>query len=144
MLSTSWLAALTAAFVIASCGSSGGDTPAVTTSLEDALVLRRNLTNQTGRQHLSLSDYVAIGDIACGGAVNDPDELLDVAMDWDLGEYTSAEGAANAIWVSARQVCADRSSDQNFEGGLPFSAGGRGGAAEHSGRRSTARVSRLR
>ena len=120
-----WLAALTAAVVIASCGSSGGDTRA-DTSLEDALVLRRDLTNQTGRQHLSLSDYIAIGDVACGGAVNDPDEMLDLAVDWGLDEYTSAAGASNAIWMSARQICPDRFSDQNFERGLPFSVGAAG------------------
>lgn len=96
-------------------------TPPSPMALEIAASFRNNLVNQTGRQHLSLSDYIIIADTACDGAVNDPDRLLDLARSWDLGAYTSDETAAGTIWLAARQVCPERFSNQDFGSGPPFS-----------------------
>ncbi|MCP3938439.1 MAG: hypothetical protein GY708_24085 [Actinomycetia bacterium] len=70
-----------------------------------ALELRTMLINQTGPLHLSMSDYAAITEVACGGAVNDPDALVELSRDWGLGRFGDDSVAANAIWMGARQVC---------------------------------------
>lgn len=78
------------------------------TSLENALTVRESVTNQTGRQDLSLSDYVIIGDAVCGGAINDPEQLLELSRTWNLGAFTSDAQGAAALWTAARQYCADK------------------------------------
>jgi len=78
------------------------------TALENALTVRESVTNQTGRQDLSLTDYIVIGDAVCRGAINDPEQLLELSRTWNLGVFTSDAQGAAALWTAARQYCVDR------------------------------------
>lgn len=114
-----------AVLVASSCGSSEVTT-ATPEDLGEADSFRTDLLNQTGREHLSLSDYIEIRDSACGGAVNDADELLALVETWGLGAYSSDKAAANSVWLAARQVCPDEFDADNLESG-PFFSFGAGG-----------------
>ena len=93
--------------------------------VEEAAFFWLHLRNQTGQTHLSLSDYASIRDDACGGAVNEPDALVDLSRRWGLGLFGSDKSAASAIWVAARNTCPEAFEDQDFAARRPpFGDGG--------------------
>jgi len=94
------------------------------TSLENALTVRESVTNGTGRQDLSLTDYILIGDAVCRGAVNDPEQLLELSRTWNLGVFTSDAQGAAALWLAARQYCADRFDQDTLAAGPDLTDGG--------------------
>lgn len=97
--------------------------------LEDAVAFRRDLVNQGGREHLSLTDYVAIAEAACSGAVDDPNTLVALSEKWGLGVYSSDESMASSLWLAARNTCPDSFADQDFSSGPPFLGAGGGATA---------------
>jgi len=96
------------------------------TSLQNALTVRESVTNQTGRQDLSLTDYVIIGDAVCRGAINDPEQLLELSRTWNLGVFTSDAQGAAALWTAARQYCVDRFDPDILAAGPGLGAAGNG------------------
>jgi len=84
------------------------------------MFFRAAVVNQGGRPHLSLTDYVAIAEAACGGAVNDPDALVALSARWGLGLISGDERIAGLLWLAARNVCPDSFVDQDFSSGPPF------------------------
>ncbi len=86
--------------LIAGACSSGDDF-----HLGNALTLRRQVSNQTGRQDLSLADHLAVGIELCDGAVNDRARLLELSDDLGLGSYSSIDTGAAALWRGAYEVC---------------------------------------
>ena len=100
---------LVGVLVVSSCSSSEADD----FNLTDALVLRRQINNQTGHQHLSLADYLTVGAELCDGAVNNIDRLVAIAAEQSVGVFTSNETAASAMWVAGQQICPDIFDDDN-------------------------------
>lgn len=113
------LTVVTTMLFVAACGSSEDDDGFV---IEDALEMRRSVSNQTGRQHVSLAHYQQLGTELCEGAVNDNSRLLELARQESLGAFTSDESAASNLWVSAQQLCPGAFDDENtnppFEGAV--------------------------
>ena len=109
-------------------GRSDADTPGQR-RVEEAAFFRLNLVNQTGQQHLSLSDYAEIRDSACGGAVDDPEALVELSRRWGLGGFSSDAAAAGAIWSAARNTCPENFADQDFANRRPTFSGAGGGEA---------------
>jgi len=97
--------------------------------LENAVSFRANLVGASGRQHISLTDYVAIAEAACGGAVNDPDALVALSAQWGLGVYSDDESIASLLWLTARSTCLDGFADPEFGSGPPFRDAGVGPTA---------------
>jgi len=112
-------AMLASLLVLASCSSAEPDE----FTLTEALVLRRQINNQTGHQHLSLADYMTIGTELCEGAVNNSSRLLAIADAQTLGVFTDNETAASAMWVAGQQICPDVFDDENTTPPFPSAPG---------------------
>jgi len=105
--------------MLTSCRSSEPDE----FTLTEALILRRQINNQTGHQHLSLADYVAIGTELCDGVVNDSSRLLAIADEQSIGVFTDDETAASSMWVAGQQICPDVFDDDNTAPPFPSAPG---------------------
>lgn len=110
---------LVGVLALSSCSSSEQDD----FTLTEALLLRRQINNQTGHQHLSLADYLTIGTELCEGAVNDSDRLLTIADEQSIGVFTDDETAATAMWVAAMQICPAVFEDDNEAPPFPSAPG---------------------
>ena len=69
------------------------------------MTVRRQINNQTGRQHLSLADYLVVGTDLCDGAVNDDARLREFADELDLTTYVDVDTAAAALWRKDSPAC---------------------------------------
>ena len=96
------MTALAVLVVVAVSCSSGHDF-----TVGNALTLRREVNLQTGRQHLSIADYVEIGTELCDGAVNDRARLVELSAIHGLGAYADDNTGAAALWRGAYQTCPD-------------------------------------
>jgi len=123
-LRSMWRAPVAICFTVfvAACGGDGGGPDQQ--RLAEAEQFRIDLVSVSGRQHLSITDYLAIRDEACGGAVNDSDALVEIGERWGLALDGSGQDVANMVWTSARNVCPEVFDEQDFTRGLPFSTTG--------------------